>query len=195
MTSVPKPLKFLRPHYATLKAYYDAMADSDLKVWIFWRAFSLIISITETYLFHIFLLMQKFLADILSVLAMTMSAEGERVCWVTFVDLCFICSFLKSLCCQINSFVLVNFLAMQFSCLCNQCVFMYLSWLHNLYNMVTRNWIEVLLTIFYHGMVYLIFLSPCRLFQESLKYRLLGSEGDIGSWGHEYVRWVASDVY
>jgi hypothetical protein len=25
-------------------------------------------------------------------------------------------------------------------------------------------------------------------FQESLKYRLLGSEGDIGSWGHEYVR-------
>lgn len=24
--------------------------------------------------------------------------------------------------------------------------------------------------------------------QESLKYRLLGSDGDIGSWGHEYVR-------
>ena len=23
--------------------------------------------------------------------------------------------------------------------------------------------------------------------RESLKYRLLGSEGDIGSWGHEYV--------
>jgi len=30
------------------------------------------------------------------------------------------------------------------------------------------------------------FLLIC---QESLKYRLLGSEGDIGSWGHEYVRW------
>ncbi|GMP54646.1 hypothetical protein CsSME_00019737 [Camellia sinensis var. sinensis] len=74
MTSVPKPLKFLRPHYGTLKAYYDTMADSDLK-----------------YL----------LADVLSVLAMTMSAEGER---------------------------------------------------------------------------------------ESLKYRLLGSEGDTVSWGHEYVR-------
>lgn len=28
--------------------------------------------------------------------------------------------------------------------------------------------------------------------QESLKYRLLGSEGDIGSWGHEYVRWILS---
>jgi hypothetical protein len=27
-------------------------------------------------------------------------------------------------------------------------------------------------------------------FQESLKYRLLGSEGDIGSWGHEYVRYA-----
>ncbi|THF95554.1 hypothetical protein TEA_013570 [Camellia sinensis var. sinensis] len=80
MTSVPKPLKFLRPHYGTLKAYYETMADSEL---------------------------QKFLADILSVLAMTMSAEGER---------------------------------------------------------------------------------------ESLKYRLLGSEGDIGSWGHEYVRNLAGEI-
>ncbi|XP_057509334.1 26S proteasome non-ATPase regulatory subunit 2 homolog A-like [Actinidia eriantha] len=80
MTSVPKPLKFLRPHYGTLKEYYELMADSDLK---------------------------KFLAGILSVLAMTMSAEGER---------------------------------------------------------------------------------------ESLKYRLLGSEGDIGSWGHEYVRNLAGEI-
>ncbi|KAF2283257.1 hypothetical protein GH714_043609 [Hevea brasiliensis] len=79
MTSVPKPLKFLRPHYGTLKSYYETMADSDLK---------------------------KYLADILSVLALTMSAEGER---------------------------------------------------------------------------------------ESLKYRLLGSEGDIGSWGHEYVRNLAGE--
>lgn len=51
MTSVPKPLKFLRPHYGTMKAYYEKMQDSDLK---------------------------KLLADILSVLALTMSAEGER---------------------------------------------------------------------------------------------------------------------
>ncbi|KAJ1387960.1 Proteasome/cyclosome repeat [Sesbania bispinosa] len=80
MTSVPKPLKFLRPHYGTLKAYYETMAESDLK---------------------------KYLADILSVLALTMSAEGER---------------------------------------------------------------------------------------ESLKYRLLGSEGDIGSWGHEYVRNLAGEI-
>ncbi|XP_073526575.1 uncharacterized protein [Phyllobates terribilis] len=80
MTSVPKPLKFLRPHYGTLKAYYGTMADSDVK---------------------------KLLADILSVLALTMSAEGER---------------------------------------------------------------------------------------ESLKYRLLGSEGDIGSWGHEYVRNLAGEI-
>uniref|UniRef100_A0A0D3F0N6 26S proteasome non-ATPase regulatory subunit 2 homolog n=1 Tax=Oryza barthii TaxID=65489 RepID=A0A0D3F0N6_9ORYZ len=73
MTSVPKPLKFLRPHYGTLKSYFETMPESsDLK---------------------------RYMADILSVLALTMSAEGER---------------------------------------------------------------------------------------ESLKYRLLGSEGDIGSWGHEY---------
>ncbi|XP_010918461.1 26S proteasome non-ATPase regulatory subunit 2 homolog A [Elaeis guineensis] len=80
MTSVPKPLKFLRPHYGTLKAYFETMPESDLK---------------------------KYLADILSVLALTMSAEGER---------------------------------------------------------------------------------------ESLKYRLLGSEGDIGSWGHEYVRNLAGEI-
>jgi len=76
MTSVPKPLKFLRPHYGTLKSYFETMPESELK---------------------------KYMADILSVLALTMSIEGER---------------------------------------------------------------------------------------ESLKYRLLGSEGDIGSWGHEYVRYV-----
>ncbi|MCD7453768.1 26S proteasome non-ATPase regulatory subunit 2 A, partial [Datura stramonium] len=31
MTSVPKPLKFLRPHYGTLKGFYEKMPDSDLK--------------------------------------------------------------------------------------------------------------------------------------------------------------------
>ncbi|VAI43697.1 unnamed protein product [Triticum turgidum subsp. durum] len=80
MTSVPKPLKFLRPHYGTLKSYYETMPESELK---------------------------KYMADILSVLALTMSAEGER---------------------------------------------------------------------------------------ESLRYRLLGSEGDIGSWGHEYVRNLAGEI-
>ncbi|KAG8386850.1 hypothetical protein BUALT_Bualt03G0191900 [Buddleja alternifolia] len=80
MTSVPKPLKFLRPHYGTLQAHYEEMPDSDLK---------------------------KLLADILSVLALTMSPEGKR---------------------------------------------------------------------------------------ESLKYRLLGSDGDIGSWGHEYVRNLAGEI-
>ncbi|KAI3953442.1 hypothetical protein MKW92_002710 [Papaver armeniacum] len=80
MTSVPKPLKFLRAHYGTLKTYFETMEDSELK---------------------------EYLADILSVLALTMSVEGER---------------------------------------------------------------------------------------ESLKYRLLGSEGDIGSWGHEYVRNLAGEI-
>ena len=51
MTSVPKPLKFLRPHYATLKTTYTALPDGENK---------------------------KFMADILAVLAMTMAAEGSR---------------------------------------------------------------------------------------------------------------------
>ncbi|PPE00204.1 hypothetical protein GOBAR_DD02780 [Gossypium barbadense] len=80
MTYVPKLLKFLRPHYRTLKAFYETMLDSDLK---------------------------KYLADILSVMALTMSVEVKR---------------------------------------------------------------------------------------ESLKYRLLGSECDICSWGHEYVRILAGEI-
>ncbi|KAL6185842.1 hypothetical protein ACLB2K_041965 [Fragaria x ananassa] len=81
MTAVPKPLKYLRPHYTALKSYYELMGASDVKI---------------------------NLADILSILALTMSAEGER---------------------------------------------------------------------------------------ESLKYRLLaGSDGDIGSWGHEYVRNLAAEI-
>jgi len=51
MTSVPKPLKFLRPHYPALVKFYDDMMDGDNK---------------------------KYLADVLSVLAMTMGKEGER---------------------------------------------------------------------------------------------------------------------
>ncbi|GJN39261.1 hypothetical protein PR202_gb28366 [Eleusine coracana subsp. coracana] len=30
--------------------------------------------------------------------------------------------------------------------------------------------------------------------RESLKYRMMGSEGDIGSWGHEYVRNLAGEI-
>lgn len=79
MTSVPKPLKFLRPHYATLKAAYPSIHEST----------------------------KEHLADVLSVLAMTMSEDGAR---------------------------------------------------------------------------------------ESLKFRLLGSTGDLGSWGHEYVRNLAGEI-
>ncbi|KAH7285152.1 hypothetical protein KP509_33G015600 [Ceratopteris richardii] len=80
MTSVPKPLKFLRPHYGTLKKFFETMDEGSLK---------------------------KYMADIISVLALTMSEEGDR---------------------------------------------------------------------------------------ESLKYRLLGSAEDIGSWGHEYVRNLAGEI-
>jgi len=51
MTSVPKPLKFLRPHYTTLTDHYEKMASGDLK---------------------------RFFADILSILSTTMSKEGSR---------------------------------------------------------------------------------------------------------------------
>ena len=51
MTSVPKPLKFLRPHYATLIHCYDTWPESDVR---------------------------KFLADILSVLSMTYGKVGKR---------------------------------------------------------------------------------------------------------------------
>ncbi|GMF59429.1 unnamed protein product [Phytophthora fragariaefolia] len=51
MTSVPKPLKFLRPSYDHLKAAYEALAAGDT---------------------------QKLMADVLAVLAMTMAKEGSR---------------------------------------------------------------------------------------------------------------------
>ncbi|KAL4225519.1 26S proteasome non-ATPase regulatory subunit 2 [Mactra antiquata] len=78
MTSVPKPLKFLRPHYDTLKTVYEKIKDKET---------------------------QRFCADIISVLGMTFSDN-----------------------------------------------------------------------------------------RESLKYRLLGSKEEIGSWGHEYVRHLAGQV-
>ncbi len=51
MTSVPKPLKFLRPHYETLKSLYDKMPSTETK--------------------HL-------LADIVSILAMTINTESPK---------------------------------------------------------------------------------------------------------------------
>uniref|UniRef100_A0A7S4T185 Uncharacterized protein n=1 Tax=Alexandrium monilatum TaxID=311494 RepID=A0A7S4T185_9DINO len=51
MTSVPKPLKFLRPHYPALTEHYAKMPESSLK---------------------------SFFADILSILSTTMQKEGSR---------------------------------------------------------------------------------------------------------------------
>ncbi|XP_054714152.1 26S proteasome non-ATPase regulatory subunit 2-like [Uloborus diversus] len=78
MTSVPKPLKFLRPHYPTLKALYEKFSEGETK---------------------------KFCADIISILAMTISED-----------------------------------------------------------------------------------------RECLKYRLCGSQEEIGSWGHEYVRHLSGEI-
>lgn len=78
MTSVPKPLKFMRPHYDTMKQIYEKITDPKT---------------------------QEFCADVISVLAMTMSEE-----------------------------------------------------------------------------------------RECLKYRLVGSQSEVGSWGHEYVRHLAGEI-
>ena len=51
MTSVPKPLKFLRPHYETIKQFYTEQPASDFK---------------------------KSLADLISVLGITMSEPGSN---------------------------------------------------------------------------------------------------------------------
>ena len=51
MFAVPKPLKFLRPHFASLVEYYKAMKGGPNKL---------------------------VLADILSCLSMTMAEEGSR---------------------------------------------------------------------------------------------------------------------
>lgn len=101
--------------------------------------------------------MQKYLADILSVLALTMSAEGERVCLII-------------LGCLFNMFSL-------------------------LIGLVS---VHDLLVHFNSGLPFLLYskglyLLYVHLFQESLKFRLLGSDGDIGSWGHEYVRLESSN--
>jgi 26S proteasome regulatory subunit N1 len=53
MTSVPKPLKFLRSHYQTLVDVHERTPDSDVR---------------------------RQLADVLSVLAITTSKEGDRAC-------------------------------------------------------------------------------------------------------------------
>lgn len=61
MTSVPKPLKFLRPKYETLKEYYGTIGDSADKEVVFLRAR---------------------LGDVLAVLAMTLGKHGEYISFI-----------------------------------------------------------------------------------------------------------------
>lgn len=60
MTSVPKPLKFLRPHYGDLAQIYEAWPESS--------SLQATASVSD----------KSLLADILSVLAMTYSDTGKR---------------------------------------------------------------------------------------------------------------------
>lgn len=65
MTSVPKPLKFLRPHYAELAAIRETWPDV--------AASTITATATEPIVTD-----KSLLADILSVLAMTYSDSGKR---------------------------------------------------------------------------------------------------------------------
>lgn len=60
MTSVPKPLKFLRPHFAALKTLYESLRETDIKI--------MDVDSLE---------FRARLADVLAVLAMTMGKPGK----------------------------------------------------------------------------------------------------------------------
>lgn len=69
VTSIPKPLKFLRPHYATLKVVKHSQRDAPIPNF----------PSQENYQKHSSA-NKKLFADILSLLAMSYSKEGERDC-------------------------------------------------------------------------------------------------------------------
>lgn len=73
MTSVPKPLKFLRNQYDSLKAIYEKITDKVTKVCVK--------SLFDRIIFNdnaeFYLKKKEFCADILSVLAMTISEKRE----------------------------------------------------------------------------------------------------------------------
>lgn len=79
MTSVPKPLKFLRNQYDSLKAVYEKITDKSTKVRLGRSNFEIFVSFK--YIFSYYNNnnnnKKEFCADILSVLAMTISEKRE----------------------------------------------------------------------------------------------------------------------
>ena len=76
MTSVPKPLKFLRPHFASLRTLYLSLEKEDAAA-----------------LDKESLKFRARLADVVAVLAMTMGKPGERIeLWLSSI-LCFVWNF------------------------------------------------------------------------------------------------------
>jgi len=140
----PNLLKFLCLHCGTLKSYFETIPESELKVCVnaldhptlvccrlVWCSSdaTILFSCRSTWLIYC------------SVLTLTMSTEGERVCS-----------------CHNSSLPTVIYN--------NFCL--------------TKKWnLQLFLWIWNWDI----------LFLESLKYCLLGSEGDIGSWKHEWVRY------
>jgi len=89
MTSVPKPLKFLRPHYDKLKEIHAKITDPAVKVGVLSvKSFSFVafkqicklVCIAEwKWMFIELAYLQKACADVISVLGMTV-ADGKRDC-------------------------------------------------------------------------------------------------------------------
>ena len=106
-----------------------------------------------------------------------MSAEGERVCFVSLQSMGrpsipLTCAFL------------MNFTVYQGN-MSKSCVFSDGAHGYPCVGLFLSICTDCRFFLFNH---FIIITNWLMLFQESLKYRLLGSDGDIGSWGHEYVR-------
>ncbi len=87
MTSVPKPLKFLRPHFSVLKKLHSSLIEDT--------------AVTND---NDYLSLRARLADVLSVLAMTMGDHGEKCSYNTRIFPSF---FLSNLCLFVNFYPVI----------------------------------------------------------------------------------------
>lgn len=125
MTSVPKPLKFLRPHYQTMQKTFIDASDSDPTKPMLADVLSLLVSHDSWYCIH----------------------NGSREAFASLSK-------------WSTTGKPVGYLDHQADCFCST-------------------------------MPQAMTMSDEK--RASLKYRLLGMQEDVGSWGHEYVRHLAGE--
>lgn len=143
MTSVPKPLKFLRPHYGKLKETYEGMAAGENKVWV-----------------------SSLCCSLLILKAMQIYRIEATVGWYSA---CWPFAWYEMNCHKRNTGINTNAqITFPRKCIskCRWCVYLQ----HFCADVVS---------------VLAMTMSGER---ECLKYRLLGSQEELASWGHEYVR-------